>query len=115
MVVDDIVVYFVACKELLAAASAVNRQSLLGFYYAEVPYPSDAFSVVHEKTWILDDTVVLSGSHNWAKQHCQYMACQVSGPLAHVSWAQLGHSLAHFGTILFWSTTTTTGLLVCHR
>ena len=28
------------------------------------PYPSVSYSVIHEKTWILDDIVMLTGSHN---------------------------------------------------
>ena len=51
----------------MTAAHAVGLESQLEMYYAEVPHPPDTFSVVHEKTWILDDTVALSGSHNWTR------------------------------------------------
>ena len=54
-------------KELLAAAGAIGKAEHLHMFYAEAPAPKEIYSAVHEKTWILDNTVVLTGSHNWTR------------------------------------------------
>ena len=64
-------VNWTAMKELFKASVCLKVDSKLEIRYGRPP-TRNSFSLIHEKTWILDDVIVLTGSHNLSHHSARY-------------------------------------------